>query len=338
MFFIDNSGITDPRLNLALEEYCLRNLDARHDYLLLYINDPAVIIGRSQNAFQEIDREFVRQKGIHVVRRISGGGAVYHDYGNLNFCFITKCEKTNILNFRKFAAPIIRALHGLGVPAELSERNDIVAFGKKISGNAQYSTQKAMFSHGTLLFDAEMENLERALNVKDETIESKGVPSVRSRVGNISEHLEGAIDMDTFKTCLLDSIFEPYGGMRERKLSDKEWENIHRLSEEKYRTWDWNYGKSPECRISRTASFHAGRIDVHLWIKGGIINNIRICGDFSTCRDVEVLEAALKGRRYDVDEIKKVLSSASLHRYFRQLTLDRFADYLCGYSPAEPHL
>jgi lipoate-protein ligase A len=183
-----------------------------------------------------------------------------------------------------------------------------------------------------------MENLTRSLNRKEGKIESRGVQSVRSRVGNISEHLDGSIDMDTFKSCLLDSILEPYGGMRERKLSDKEWENIHRLSEEKYRTWDWNYGKSPECRISRTASFHAGRIDVHLWIKGGIINNIRICGDFSSCRDVEGLEAALTGRRYDIDEIKKVLSSICLPRYFGQLTLDRFADYLCGYSPSEPHL
>lgn len=249
MFFIDNGGITDPRLNLAFEEYCLRNLDPQYDYLLLYINEPAVIIGRSQNTFQEVDHEFVRQKGIHVVRRISGGGAVYHDYGNLNFSFITKYEKTNILNFRKFTAPVIRALHDLGVPAELSERNDIVAFGMKISGNAQHSTQKSMFSHGTLLFDAEMENLVRALNVKGEKIEPKGVQSVKSRVANISEFLERSIDMDTFKNCLLESIFEPYGGMRERKLTDKDWENIQLLSAEKYQSWDWNYGKSPECQV-----------------------------------------------------------------------------------------
>lgn len=335
MFFIDNSGITDPRLNLALEEYCLRNLDPQHDYLLLYINDPAVIIGRSQNAFQELDHEFVRQKGIQVVRRISGGGAVYHDHGNLNFCFITKYEKANLLNFRKSAAPVIRALRGLGIPAELTERNDIVAFGKKISGNAQYSTQKAMFSHGTLLFDAEMENLERALNVKGKQIESKGVQSVRSSVVNISEHLEGSIDMATFKRCLLDSVLEPYGGMRERKLTDKEWENIHRLSEEKYQRWHWNYGISPECRIHRAASFDVGRVDVHLWVKGGLINNIRICSDYPDCGDVEGLEAALTDRRYDVDEIRRALSDIALPHYFGPLTPDRFAEFLCGYSPEE---
>ncbi len=338
MFFIDNSGITDPRLNLALEEYCLRNIVPQHNYLLLYINEPAVIIGRSQNTFQEIDHEFVRQKGIHVVRMNSGGGTVYHDYGNLNFSFITKYEKKNILNFRKFTAPVIRALHGLGVPAELSEGNDIVAFGKKISGNAQHSTQKAMFSHGTLLFDAEIENLVRVLNVKEEKIESRGVQSVRSRVANISEYLERPIDMDTFKNCLLDSIFEPYGGMRERKLTDKDWENIHLLSEEKYHTWDWNYGKSPECRIRRTAKFDVGRIDVHLGVTGGTIKNIRICGDFLGYRDVEELEAVLTGRRYDVDEIRRVLSSVDLHRYFGLLTADRFAGYLCGHSPEETHL
>jgi lipoate-protein ligase A len=338
MFFIDNSGITDPRLNLALEEYCLRNLDPQHDYLLLYINEPAVIIGRSQNTFQEIDHEFIRRKGIHVVRRISGGGAVYHDYGNLNFSFITKYEKTNVLNFRKFTAPVIRALHGLGVPAELSEGNDIVAFGKKISGNAQYSTQKSMFSHGTLLFDAEMENLVSALNVKREKIESRGVQSVRSRVANISEHLERSIDMNTFKKCLLDSIFEPYGGMRERKLTDKDWEKIHLLSKEKYHTWDWNYGKSPDCRIRRTARLDVGRIEVLLEVKGGIIKNIRICGDFLGYGDVEGLEAILTGRRYDVDEIRRVLSGVDLHRNFGLLTPDRLAGYLCGYSPEETRL
>jgi lipoate-protein ligase A len=338
MFFIDNGGITDPRLNLAFEEYCLRNLDPQHDYLLLYINEPAVIIGRSQNTFQEIDHQFVRQNGIHVVRRISGGGAVYHDYGNLNFSFITKYEKTNILNFRKFTAPVIRALHGLGVPAELSERNDIVAFGMKISGNAQHSTQKSMFSHGTLLFDAKMENLVRALNVKGEKIESKGVQSVRSRVANIAEHLEHPINMGTFKNCLLDSILETYGGMREKKLTDKDWENIHRLSEEKYQTWNWNYGKSPECRISRTARFDAGRIDVHLWIKDGIIKEIGIWGDFCGYGDMEGLEGALTGRRYDFDEITSVLSDIDLTRNFGLLTPDRFADYLCGYSPEETRL
>jgi lipoate-protein ligase A len=332
MFFIDSNSITDPRINLALEEYCLRNLDPQHDYLLLYINDPAIILGRSQNAFQEIDLAFVRRKGIHVVRRISGGGAVYHDHGNLNFSFITKYQKANIRNFRKFTAPVIRALQGLGLPAELSERNDIVAFGKKISGNAQYCSKKSMVSHGTLLFDAKMENLTRALNGKKEKIESRGVQSVKSRVTNIAQHLERPIDMDTFKNRLLDSILETYGGMREKKLTGKDWEDIHRLSEEKYRTWHWNYGKSPECRISRNACFDIGRIDVHLRIKEGIIKEIKICDDFSRPGDMKGLEAALTGRRYDVDEITCVLRDIAPHRNFGLPAPARFADYLCGYS------
>jgi lipoate---protein ligase len=332
MFFVDNNDITDPQINLALEEYCLRNLTPQNDYLLLYINDPAVILGRSQNAFQEIDFAFVRRKGIHVVRRISGGGAVYHDHGNLNYSFITKYQKANILNFRKFTAPVVRTLQGLGIPAELSERNDIVAFGKKFSGNAQYCSQKSMISHGTLLFDAQIENLARALNVNNETIESNGVKSVRSRVGNISEHLEGSIDMDTFKSCLLASILESYGGMRAKKLTDKDWEDIHRLSEEKYRTWHWNYGKSPECRISRTARFDVGRIDVRLRIKEGIIRELEIFGDFCRSGDMKGLETALTGRRYDVDVITSVLCDITLYRNFELPPPARFADYLCGYS------
>jgi lipoate-protein ligase A len=332
MFFIDNSGITDPSLNLALEEYCLRKLDPQQGYLLLYINGPAVILGRSQNAFREINLAFVRRKGIHVVRRISGGGAVYHDHGNLNFSFITKYQKTDILNFGKFTAPVIRALQKLGLPAELSERNDIVAFGRKISGNAQYYTQTSMVSHGTLLFDAEMENLEGALNGKEEKIESRGVQSVKSRVTNIAEHLERPIDIDTFKKCLLHSILEAYGGVREKKLTDKDWEDIHRLSEEKYRTWHWNYGKSPECRISRIARLDTGRIDVRIRIKEGIIKEIEICGDFFRSGDKKRLAAALTGRRYDVDEITRVLRDIAQYLNFGLLTPARFADYLCGYS------
>ncbi|CAG36821.1 probable lipoate-protein ligase [Desulfotalea psychrophila LSv54] len=335
MLFIDNSGITDPRLNLAFEEYCLRNLDPQHDYLLLYINEPAVIIGRSQNAFQEIDHAFVRQKEIHVVRRISGGGAVYHDHGNLNFSFITKYEKSNILNFKKITAPVIKALQGLGVPAELSERNNIFAFGMKISGMAQYSTKKSIVSHGTLLFDVEMQDLARALKGKVEQTDSRGVPSVRSRVTNICEHLVGYMDMDTFKNSIQDSIFAPYGGMREKKLTDKDWKDIHLLSKEKYHAWEWNYGKSPECRIRRTARLNDCRIDLDLMVKGGIVKNIKICGDSACGNDMQGLEAVLTGRRYDLDEFKRALCSVDLQCYFWQLTPDKLANCLCGCYPEE---
>src|SRR5690554_2341039 len=161
MIFIDNEGNNDPHLNLALEEYIVRNFKDK-DYLLFYINEPSIIIGRNQNTLEEINQSYVEENGIHVVRRISGGGAVYHDLGNLNFSFITNYDKKSLNNFRKFTEPIINVLQSLEVNAELKGRNDIVADGRKISGNAQFSTAKRMFSHGTLLFDSNLSEVANA--------------------------------------------------------------------------------------------------------------------------------------------------------------------------------
>lgn len=167
MLFIDNKGITDPRINLAIEEYCVKNLDINETYLLFYINEPSIIIGKNQNTVEEINADYVKEKGIHVVRRLSGGGAVYHDLGNLNFSFITKDDGDSFSNFKKFTEPVTKALSKLGVNAELSGRNDILAEGRKISGNAQFATKGRMFSHGTLLFDSEIDHVVSALKSKN---------------------------------------------------------------------------------------------------------------------------------------------------------------------------
>src|SRR4051794_2619557 len=208
MLFIDNKGITDPRINLAIEEYALKNLDINETYLLFYINEPSIIIGKNQNTVEEINTEYVEGNGIHIVRRLSGGGAVYHDLGNLNFSFITKDDGESFHNFKKFTEPVVAALHKLGVNAELSGRNDIVVEGRKISGNAMFSTRGRMFSHGTLMLDSEIDAVVSALKVKKEKIESKGIKSVRSRVANISEFLETKVSMEEFRSLLLKYIFD----------------------------------------------------------------------------------------------------------------------------------
>ncbi|MET1013555.1 MAG: lipoate--protein ligase, partial [Paenisporosarcina sp.] len=208
MYFIDNKGITDPRINLAIEEYALKTMDVDKDsFFLFYINEPSIIIGKNQNTIEEIDTDYVDSNGIHVVRRLSGGGAVYHDLGNLNFSFITKDDGDSFRNFKKFTQPIVDALKEMGVDAELSGRNDILAGGRKISGNAQFSTKGRMFSHGTLMFDTEIEAVVSALKVRKDKIESKGIKSIRSRVANIMEFLEEPISIDDFRLKLLHSIF-----------------------------------------------------------------------------------------------------------------------------------
>lgn len=328
MFFISNNNITDPRINLALEEYCLRNLDVQHQYLLFYINEPSIIVGRNQNTFEEINHKYVQEKGIHVVRRISGGGSVYHDHGNLNFSFITKYDNNSILNFRKFTTPVIKALRRMGIPAKLTGRSDIVAEGRKISGNAQYSTRKSMLSHGTLLFDSETDIVDKVLNVKIDKIESEGLKSVRSRVANICEYLESPIDMDTFKNNLLKIIFEPYGGLQKYKLTEKGWANVYELSEEKYQTWEWNYGKSPKFNIQKIHRFDIGQIETRIDVEKGIIKCVKIYGDFHRYGNIGELEKKFAGKRYDVSEIRNVLNGIDLNHYFGQMPLDSFADYL----------
>ena len=174
MLFVDNQNEHDPAVNLALEEYVLRNAQTDEDLLLFYINAPSIIIGRHQNTLEEINRDYVEEHGIHIVRRLSGGGAVYHDLGNLNFSFLTGYQPENFRNFKKFTEPVIRALAKLGVLAELNGRNDILVDGRKVSGNAQYLSKNRMVSHGTLLFNSDLSHVTGALHVKDEKITSKG--------------------------------------------------------------------------------------------------------------------------------------------------------------------
>ena len=207
MLFLSNEGHTDPALNLALEEYALRQLPLEESLLLFYINEPSIIIGKNQNTVEEINREYVEANGIRVVRRLSGGGAVYHDLGNLNFSFITKDDGQSFRDFAKFTQPVVDALRKLGVNAELTGRNDIQVGEAKISGNAQFFARGRMFSHGTLLFDSEMERVASALNVKPIKFESKSTKSVRSRVANISSFLPEPMTIGAFRSALLREIF-----------------------------------------------------------------------------------------------------------------------------------
>lgn len=329
MLFIDNQGITDPRVNLAIEEYALRNLDINETYLLFYINEPSIIIGKNQNTIEEINTEYVEENRIHVVRRLSGGGAVYHDLGNLNFSFITKDDGESFQNFRKFTEPVIQALHKMGVAAELSGRNDILVEGRKISGNAQFSTRGRMFSHGTLMFDSEIDNVVAALRVKKDKIESKGIKSIRSRVANISEFLDRKMTMDEFRKLLLVSIFGGEDQINEHVLTDEDWEQIKIISRERYQNWDWNYGKSPKFNLQRSRRFPAaGQIDIRLEVDKGRIKNCKIYGDFFGVGDISDIEKKLTGLRYEKGELARSLENTDIRYYFGKITKEEFLELL----------
>lgn len=330
MIFIDNEGNYNPRLNLALEEYALRNFSPDTDYLLFYINEPSIIIGRNQNTLEEINLDYVNEKDIHVVRRISGGGAVYHDLGNLNFSFITNHDIKSLHNFKKFTAPVIKALAEMGVEAELIGRNDILVDGKKISGTAQFSTGKRMISHGTLLLDTDLSEVVKALNVKMSKIQSKGHKSVRSRVANISEYLEKPMKIEEFRTLLLKGLYAQSEPFEEYRLTPQQWEEVHELKRVKYDTWDWNFGSSPKFNIQRTKRFPVGEIDLRIFVEKGYIKEFKIFGDFFGKEPVENLESLMNGARYELADITELLKDVDVKEYFGDLPKEEFIELIYG--------
>lgn len=325
MYFVDNKGITDPRINLAIEEYLLKTMDVdQNPFLLFYINEPSIIIGKNQNTAEEINTDYVDSNGIHVVRRLSGGGAVYHDHGNLNFSFITKDDGNSFRDFRKFTEPVVKALQDMGVNAELSGRNDLLAEGRKISGNAQFATRGRMFSHGTLLFDTKMDEVVSALKVNKEKIESKGIKSIRSRVANISEFLDQEMSVEQFRETVLHSIFAGKENVRFWELTDEDWDNIHELSKERYANWDWNYGKSPKFNIKQSHRFPVGGIDVRLQVEKGIVHEAHIYGDFFGVGDVSEIEQAITGVKYERAALAEAIEGIDIPKLLGGITTEDF--------------
>jgi lipoate-protein ligase A len=329
MIFVDNENITDPRINLAIEEHLLRNLKVEQDILLFYINEPSIIIGRNQNTLEEINLPYVEKHKIHVVRRLSGGGAVYHDLGNLNFSFINNSGMENIHNFQKFTAPVINILNEMGIPALLGGRNDILMEERKISGNAQYCSGNRMVSHGTLLFNSDLSKVAEALNVKMSKIESKGIKSVRSRVANISERLDQTMDILEFRSLLKNGILNQDGN-EQYFLSAEDWHAIEKLADERYRKWDWNYGRSPAFNIQRTKRFAVGEIDARIDVQDGEIKSIKIFGDFLGLSDVNAIEQRLMNVQYKRDSLEQALQGLDLREYFGDMSSLELVQFLYG--------
>lgn len=315
MKFISNNNITDPTLNLAMEEYVLKNLPAEESYFLFYINRPSIIVGKNQNTIEEVNQTYIDAHNIDVVRRISGGGAVYHDTGNLNFSFITDDDGNSFHNFQKFTEPIVQALQSLGVNAELTGRNDIQVGQAKISGSAMVKVKNRMFSHGTLMLNSDLDEVQNALKVNPAKIKSKGIKSVRKRVANIQEFLNDPLEIEEFKKIILKTIFGETE-VEEYKLTDEDWENIEKLSNDKYRTWAWNYGRNPKYNFEREEKFEKGFVQIKFDVKRGKIEHAKIFGDFFGVGDVTDLENALVGCLHDFEHIEEALSEYDLYHYF----------------------
>jgi len=314
---------TDPAFNLAAEEYLLKH--AGDDCFMLWRNHNAIIVGKNQNTLSEINPDFVERHGIRVVRRITGGGAVYHDLGNVNFTFVKTGGDRLDIDFAAYTRPILDYLNQRSVPARLDGRNDLTVNGLKISGNAQHVHKQRVLHHGTLLFDVDIEMLAAVLLVDPEKYSDKAVQSIRSRVTNIREHLPAPMTVERFMEDLSDHIRDAHGG-RTMTFTAAERAAIDDLAERKYRRWAWNFGTSPDYNFRRSVRTPGGTVDVRMDVREGVIHGIRIFGDFFGTADIKDIEARLDGCRHQRSALAARLDDLPIERYIRDVSLDQLLD------------
>lgn len=298
MINIVNKG-HDPFFNLALEEYILKQKPIDDYVVILWQSTPSIVIGKHQNPFQEIDGVYVGENNIDVLRRISGGGAVYHDLGNLNFtCIVHNC-KTKTPDFAFFAGPVIACLQQMGISAQANSRNDITAAGRKFSGNARYLYKYSILHHGTILFDSDLKALRKALRPQ-ENYTSRAVKSARSQVVNLREMLRADMDITTFKSFLTDSFFAYHKApFSEYRLTGEDVAAVERLSRTKYQTWEWLYGHSPEMEVQKEIVMNGNRLSVILTVKSGIITKCASLPANLPLQAADKLSRQLIGQRFD---------------------------------------
>lgn len=319
MTYYLETGSSDPYYNLAFEETVfLRRTEG--EYLLLWQNENTIVIGLNQNAEEEIDRAFVERHHIHVVRRTTGGGAVYHDMGNLNYSFITDVGDAQRLTMERFTGPVVEALRSLGLNAEASGRNDILVDGRKVSGTAQRILHGRILHHGCILFDANADMISGALRPEPSKFVSKGIRSVRSRVGNIRAALPRDMTMAQFWDHLKRSLVG--GGLVPTSLTADELRAVRELRDSKYATWEWNFGCSPPYSLQSAGRFAGGMLRVRLNVEGGRIADAAFSGDFLAVTALDPLVEALRHTPFQRDAVSAVLDAFPLEQMFGAITKD----------------
>lgn len=326
----------DIRTNLATEQYLMNSGKLQPPFMLFYIEKPCIIVGRNQNTLEEINQKYCDENGITITRRLSGGGAMYQDLGNLCFSFVVEADKQKFGDFKALVQPVVSALHAMGVTgAEVTGRNDIVIDGKKFSGNAMYSRNGKTFSHGTLMFDVNTDSVANALHVAKDKIESKGIKSVRSRVTNVKPYVDKQYQkMDTYQ--FRDELIKKIWNVADIKdaqqyayeLTKEDQLGIQAIEQRLYKNWDWVYGKSPEFTIKKRKHFAGGTIDARFLIEKGKIKDLKIYGDFFGPSDVAEVQTALIGIEYAPEQIVQALDKLDLSKYFVGISADDVKELL----------
>lgn len=311
-----------PYYNMALENYIMTEDKFDDDYMLFYVHKPSVVIGKFQNAFEEINRRFIDDKDIILSRRISGGGAVYHDEGNLNFSFIKSNYKHKKIDYAEFTMPVIKALNAMGIKAYPNERNDIMLDNKKISGNAQARIKDKVLHHGTLLYNSDLDNLANALYISDTGITSKAIKSVRSKVCNICDYYNADSSIDEFKNKLIYYMGKA-DNISKYKLTADDISAVEKLVNNRFGTWEYNYGRSPKFTVKKKKQMSWGTLNVETFIVKGMIDDINISGE-SIVTDREILQNNLIGIAYRVKDISFRINKISTSDYIQEISGEEF--------------
>ena len=311
---------TNPYYNMAFDEYCLESLPIDEPVFFLWQNRPAVIVGFNQEVNTEVNLDYLKENGIELVRRVTGGGAVYHDLENLNYTIVGRSEDLE-RDYPEYASIMAKALQSLGVPATLSGRNDILVEGRKVSGFAKRVCKNRLMVHGTLMYNVDVDVLTKVLNPSTTKLQSKGIASVRSRVANLCEYLPEIPDIQTFSQRLEEILSNNYTDT-EYQLTETDLANIQRLTDKKFATWEWNYGRSPKATLVHSARLACGTVEIHLTLAENRIASCRFGGDFLGNLPASDVEKALTGIPYEINEIRKCLSKIEINRYFDRVLVD----------------
>ena len=319
MRYIKNPS-TNPYYNMAFDEYCLESLPIDEPVFYLWQNRPAVIVGFNQEVNTEVNLDYLKENGIDLVRRVTGGGAVFHDLGNLNYTIVGRSEDLE-RDYPEYASIMAKALQSLGVPATLSGRNDILVEGRKVSGFAKRVCKNRLMVHGTLMYNVDVDVLTKVLNPSNTKLQSKGIASVRSRVANLCDYLPEIPNIQTFSNRL-EEILSCNNADTEYQLSDTDLANIQLLTDKKFATWEWNYGRSPKATLTHSSRLACGTVEIHLTLTENRISSCRFGGDFLGNLPATDLESALIEVIYDTENIEKRLSSFTISDYFDGVTVE----------------